>query len=118
MGLSRDACVWDEPGAGSSRTRPGTAKLVGDVVLVPYDDAEAVEKAIDHVGPERIAGIFVEAVIGAGGVRPAPSGYLGAVRNAIRQAGGLYISDEVITGFGSGGRLVRCRPGSISNPIS
>ena len=78
----------------------GYGELVGDVVLVPYDDAEAVEKAIDHVGPERIAGIFVEAVIGAGGVRPAPSGYLGAVRNAIRQAGGLYISDEVITGFG------------------
>lgn len=74
--------------------------LVGDIVTVPYDDAEAVEKAIDHAGAERIAGIFVEAVIGAGGVRPVPAEYLTRVRGAIRDAGGLYISDEVITAFG------------------
>jgi adenosylmethionine-8-amino-7-oxononanoate aminotransferase len=74
--------------------------LVSDVILVPYDDADAVEKAIDHAGAERIAGIFVEAVIGAGGVRPVPADYLTSVREMLRQAGGLYISDEVITGFG------------------
>lgn len=74
--------------------------LVSDVVTVPYDDAEAVEKAIDHAGADRIAGIFVEAVIGAGGIRPVSAEYLTRVREAIRQAGGLYISDEVITGFG------------------
>lgn len=74
--------------------------LVGDIIKVPYDDAEAVEKAIDHAGAERIAGIFVEAVIGAGGIRPVPADYLTSVRESIRSAGGLYISDEVITGFG------------------
>jgi adenosylmethionine-8-amino-7-oxononanoate aminotransferase len=74
--------------------------LVGDVVLVPFDDAEAVEKAIDHAGAERIAGIFVEAVIGAGGIRPVTPEYLQEVRQSMRDAGGLYISDEVITGFG------------------
>lgn len=74
--------------------------LVADVVTVPYDDAEAVEKAIDHAGAERVAGIFVEAVIGAGGIRPVPAEYLRRVREAIRQAGGFYVSDEVITGFG------------------
>lgn len=74
--------------------------LVSDVVTVPYDDAEAVEKAIDHAGADRIAGIFVEAVIGAGGIRPVPADYLTSVRQMLREAGGLYISDEVITGFG------------------
>ncbi|MGD2060776.1 MAG: aminotransferase class III-fold pyridoxal phosphate-dependent enzyme [Acidimicrobiia bacterium] len=74
--------------------------LVSDVITVPYDDAEAVEKAIDHAGADRVAGVFVEAVIGAGGVRPVPADYLSTVREAIRKAGGLYISDEVITGFG------------------
>jgi len=74
--------------------------LVSDVVLVPYDDAEAAEKAIDHVGAERVAGIFVEAIIGAGGIRPAPEGYLAKIQELIHQAGGLYVSDEVITGFG------------------
>lgn len=74
--------------------------LVSEVVIVPHDDAEAVEKAIDHAGSERIAGIFVEAVIGAGGIRPVDAGYLTGVRELIREAGGLYVSDEVITGFG------------------
>lgn len=74
--------------------------MVSDVVLVPHDDADAVDKAIEHVGPERVAGIFVEAVIGAGGIRPVPHDYLKQVRESIRSAGGLYISDEVITGFG------------------
>jgi adenosylmethionine-8-amino-7-oxononanoate aminotransferase len=77
-----------------------TGDLVSDVVMVPYDDAEAVEKAIDHAGAERVAGIFVEAVIGAGGIRPVTTDYLTRVREAMRAAGGLYISDEVITGFG------------------
>ena len=74
--------------------------MVSDVVTVPYDDAKAVEKAIDHAGAERIAGIFVEAVIGAGGIRPVEPSYLARVRELMREAGGLYISDEVITGFG------------------
>ena len=74
--------------------------LVTDIVIVPHDDAEAVEKAIDHAGAERIAGIFVEPVIGAGGVRPVEASYFGAVQELVRNAGGLYVSDEVITGFG------------------
>lgn len=74
--------------------------LVSEVLLVPHDDPEAVEKAIDHAGSERIAGIFVEAVIGAGGIRPVDAEYLKGVSEMIKQAGGLYISDEVITGFG------------------
>ncbi len=74
--------------------------LVSDIVIVPHDDAEAVEKAIEHAGAERIAGIFVEPVIGAGGVRPVEESYFGAVQELVRNAGGLYVSDEVITGFG------------------
>jgi adenosylmethionine-8-amino-7-oxononanoate aminotransferase len=75
-------------------------ELVSDVVIVPFDDSEAVEKAIDHAGADRVAGIFVEAVIGAGGIRPVSADYLSTVRETIRAAGALYISDEVITGFG------------------
>jgi len=77
--------------------------LVADIVIVPYDDPEAVEKAIDHTGAERIAGIFVEPVIGAGGVRPVGQDYLITVQDLVKKAGGLYISDEVITGFGRAG---------------
>ncbi len=86
--------------AGIEPNRSGYGDLVPDVVLVPHDDTEAIEKAIDHAGPERIAGIFCEPVIGAGGVRPVPVEYLHIARDLVRAAGGLFISDEVITGFG------------------
>ncbi len=85
---------------GLEPNRLGYGELVSDIVFVPYDDAEAVAKVIDHHGPERIAGMFVEAVIGAGGVRPVPVDYLRRVRQIIEEAGALYIADEVITGFG------------------
>jgi putrescine---pyruvate transaminase len=86
--------------AGLDPNRTGYGDLVGDVVVVPHDDVEAVEKAIEHAGADRIAGLFCEPVIGAGGVRPVPVEYLHGVRELIREAGGLFISDEVITGFG------------------
>jgi adenosylmethionine-8-amino-7-oxononanoate aminotransferase len=85
---------------GIEPNRVGYGEMVSDIVFVPYDDAEAVTKAIDHVGPERVAAIYCEPVIGAGGVRPVPPDYLRAVRDEVRSAGGLFISDEVITGFG------------------
>lgn len=85
---------------GIEPNRTGYGDLIGDIVFVPHDDVEAVEKAIDHAGAERIAAIFCEPVIGAGGVRPVPTDYLLSVRDMVRAAGGLFISDEVITGFG------------------
>jgi adenosylmethionine-8-amino-7-oxononanoate aminotransferase len=86
---------------GMEPNRAGySGDLVADIVIVPFDDTEAVEKAIDHAGAERIAGIFVEPVIGAGGVRPVEEGYFGKVHELVKSAGGLYVSDEVITGFG------------------
>ena len=39
-------------------------------------------------------------MIGAGGVYPAPDGYLSAARAVCRETGVLFVADEVITGFG------------------
>ena len=73
--------------AGIEPNRSGYGDLVPDVVLVPHDDTEAIEKAIDHAGPERIAGIYCEPVIGAGGVRPVPVDYLHTARDLVRGRG-------------------------------
>lgn len=86
--------------AGMEPNRSGYGDLVPDVVVVPWDSVEAVEKTIEATGPERIAGLICEPVIGAGGVRVPPPGYLNEVRDLLRRAGGLFIADEVITGFG------------------
>jgi adenosylmethionine-8-amino-7-oxononanoate aminotransferase len=86
--------------AGIDANRDGTGPLVEQVMRVPYDSIDALADVIGAVGPERIAGFYAEPVIGAGGVRPARPGYLKEARAMIADAGALYISDEVITGFG------------------
>ncbi|HEY7731675.1 MAG TPA: aminotransferase class III-fold pyridoxal phosphate-dependent enzyme [Gaiellaceae bacterium] len=74
--------------------------LIPDVAVVPWDSAAALAATVDELGAERIAAFFCEPVMGAGGVRPAPPGYLEAAREIVRATGALWISDEVITGFG------------------
>lgn len=78
----------------------GHGPMIEHIVPVPFDSVTALRKAIDAVGAENVAGFYVEPVIGAGGVRPAPDGYLKEAREIVADAGALYISDEVITGFG------------------
>lgn len=86
--------------AGIEANRAGHGSLVADVVTVPWDSTEALEKAIDHIGSGRVAAFFCEPVIGAGGVRFAPDGYLEEARRIVRRAGALFVADEVITAFG------------------
>jgi adenosylmethionine-8-amino-7-oxononanoate aminotransferase len=74
-------------------------------MTVPWDDAEALARAIDSVGADRVAAFFCEPVIGAGGVYAPPAGYLDAVRAVCRERGVLFVADEVITGYGRTGRM-------------
>jgi adenosylmethionine-8-amino-7-oxononanoate aminotransferase len=86
--------------AGIPANATGHGELIEDVVEVGWDDAESLASALDRVGAERVAAFFCEPVIGAGGVYPPPPGYLEAVRGICREAGVLFVADEVITGFG------------------
>ena len=47
-----------------------------------------------------MAAFFCEPVIGAGGVYAAGPAYLADVRQVCAERGVLYVSDEVVTGFG------------------
>ena len=76
------------------------ATLIEDVVQVRWDDADDLRSMIEQVGEDKVAAFFCEPVIGAGGVYPAPHGYLSAVRAVCRETGVLFVADEVITGFG------------------
>jgi adenosylmethionine-8-amino-7-oxononanoate aminotransferase len=86
--------------AGIPGNADGIGPLTPDVVLVPWDSVDALGEAIDRTGAERIAGFFCEPVIGVGGVRRAPEGYLKEARALIAETGALFVADEVITGFG------------------
>jgi putrescine aminotransferase len=86
--------------AGIAANRDALGELIPDVAVVAWDSAEELEDAIDRIGADRVAAFFCEPVVGAGGVRFAPEGYLERVREIVRDAGALFVSDEVITGFG------------------
>jgi adenosylmethionine-8-amino-7-oxononanoate aminotransferase len=86
--------------AGHEAFRVGLGTLVADTVQVPWSSAEALAEAIDEAGRERVAAFFCEPVIGAGGVLIPPEGYLQEARRVCREAGVLFVADEVICGYG------------------
>ncbi|MFL6160642.1 MAG: aminotransferase class III-fold pyridoxal phosphate-dependent enzyme [Jatrophihabitantaceae bacterium] len=73
------------------------------------DCAGSIEQAILQAGPDRVAAVVIEPVVGAsGGAVPAPAGYLREVERICRQHDVLLIADEVITGLGRTGRWFGC----------
>ncbi|MFQ5967350.1 MAG: aspartate aminotransferase family protein [Acidimicrobiia bacterium] len=89
--------------SGMDMNFEGHGPMIQDVVKVPWDSVEDLAEVIERTGPDRIAGMFAEPIIGAGGVRFPPEGYLKGAQELIHEAGGFFISDEVITGFGRTG---------------
>lgn len=67
--------------------------------------AENLEQLILREGPETIAAMFVEPVMGAGGVLLPPAGYFERIQPILRRHDILLVADEVICGFGRTGQL-------------
>ena len=74
---------------------PGTA---ADSITVPFNDLEAVEKAVVE-NRDEIAAVIVEPVAGNMGVIPPAPGFLQGLRDITAEMGIVLIFDEVITGF-------------------
>jgi putrescine---pyruvate transaminase len=85
--------------AGIPANRVGFGPQV-DTVQVPHDSVEAMEMEIERIGVDRVAAVFVEPVIGAGGVYPPLPGYLEGVAAVCERTGVLLVIDSVICGFG------------------
>ena len=73
--------------------------LPGEVTHVPYGDIEALAAA---VGTDTAA-VFLEPIMGEGGVVVPPEGYLAAAREITSRHGALLVLDEVQTGVGRTG---------------
>ena len=67
----------------------------------PYLDE--IDRTIQTATSGKVAGIFVESVQGYGGIIEMPPGYMSGAAERVRAAGGLYIADEVQSGFGRTG---------------
>jgi glutamate-1-semialdehyde 2,1-aminomutase len=68
-----------------------------DTIVLPYNHPAAFDK-IRHYA-DRLAGVIIEPVQGAGGTIPAGREFLTELRRITREIGAFLIFDEVITGF-------------------
>jgi taurine--2-oxoglutarate transaminase len=74
-------------------------------------ESEECERALEHLeqviafeGPQTVAAIILESIVGTAGVLVPPDGYLAGVRELCDRYGIVYIADEVMCGFGRSGR--------------
>jgi adenosylmethionine-8-amino-7-oxononanoate aminotransferase len=67
--------------------------------------AKSLEQRILAEGPETIAGMFAEPVMGAGGVIVPPANYFAEIQPVLKRYDIPLVADEVICGFGRTGSL-------------
>jgi glutamate-1-semialdehyde 2,1-aminomutase len=76
---------------------PGvTPGAVGDTLMAPYNDLDAVERLLDDGD---VAAVIVEPVAGNMGLVPPQPGFLSGLRELTTAHGALLVFDEVMTGF-------------------
>jgi taurine--2-oxoglutarate transaminase len=96
---------------GSEPGMPGIVHFFGPYLyrssFGAHNDVEETEAALAHLrqviefeGPQAIAAVLLETVVGTNGVLVPPPGYLAGVRALCDEFGLLMICDEVMVGFG------------------
>ncbi len=86
---------------GQSKHRDKFKPLMPHYRFVPFNDLEAMKKALDR----DVAAVILEPIQGEGGVNVPEEGYLETVSALCRENGSCLIIDEVQTGF--------CRTGPL-----
>lgn len=85
----------------NKKYREGFEPLVPGFSHVPYNNVEALHKAVN----DETAAVILEVVQGEGGVYPASAEYIQTARRICDERGALLIVDEIQTGFGRTGRM-------------
>ena len=83
--------------------RDFTNSLAPDFLHVNHHSSNSLRELIEKEGPDTIAAFITEPVQGAGGVHIAPLNYFKEVKKLCEEYDILFITDEVITGFGRTG---------------
>jgi len=73
-----------------------------NVVFLPFNDEEALEKSFQEYGDE-IAAVIIEGIQGVGGIREASVSFLKLIRRLCDQYGSVFIADSVQCGYGRTG---------------
>ncbi|TKD17988.1 aspartate aminotransferase family protein [Rhodobacter capsulatus] len=86
---------------GTEKMVKGFGPLLPGFVHLPWGDLDAVKAAVT----ETTAAILIEPIQGEGGIRPAPEGFLKALREICDATGTLLVFDEVQCGVARTGKL-------------
>jgi len=84
--------------------RAGFGPFTPGFVIIPFGDADALEKAIT---PNTVA-FLVEPIQGESGVHIPPDGYLKRGREICARHNILFMADEIQSGLGRSGKLLAC----------
>jgi ornithine--oxo-acid transaminase len=87
---------------GNDEFRSGFGPFLPGCEPVPFGDVDAVARELERGD---VAAVLLEPVQGKG-VHIAPDGYLQSVQRLCRDAGTLFVCDEVQTGIGRTGRFL------------
>ncbi|HEU4654247.1 MAG TPA: aminotransferase class III-fold pyridoxal phosphate-dependent enzyme, partial [Steroidobacteraceae bacterium] len=85
--------------------REGYGPFMPGVRIVPFGDAQALERAITP----NTAAFIMEPMQGEAGIRIPPAGYLARCANICRSHRVLLLADEVQTGLGRTGSMLACQ---------
>ncbi|MDQ3822605.1 MAG: aminotransferase class III-fold pyridoxal phosphate-dependent enzyme [Actinomycetota bacterium] len=70
--------------------------------------APHLEEILQYEGPDTVAAVILETVVGTNGILVPPDGYLQSIREVCDRHGIVLICDEVMAGFGRTGRWFAC----------
>jgi len=84
--------------------KSGFGPLTPGFKVIPYGDADALEKAITP----NTAAFLVEPLQGEGGVIVPPEGFLVCTHRMCKEQNVLYVADEIQTGLGRTGKMFCC----------
>jgi taurine---2-oxoglutarate transaminase len=105
MTLTGDPRRWaNEPGLVGVVRYPDTHRW-GEAEPRPVEESlQGLEDVIRYEGPQTIAAVFLETIVGTNGILIPPDGYVQGVREICDRHAILMVCDEVMAGFGRTGR--------------
>ncbi|AGL02153.1 aspartate aminotransferase family protein [Desulfoscipio gibsoniae] len=99
---------------GRDKYRKPFEPLLSECIEVPFGDINALRRTLKE---HQAAAFIVEPIQGEGGVITPPPGYLPEAAQACREAGTLFIADEIQTGFGRTGAMFACQHENVEPDI-